>query len=129
MSGEPFTHAKAAAARLISRLDPGDAFAVIAYSDGDTTVAPMRRAGAVEKQLALRAIDELEVDNGTCISCGLARGGAWLLRTPIAGGVRRMVLISDGYANLGLRDRDELVQLAAATAERGTSITAVGVGL
>ena len=44
MSGEPFEHAKAAAARLVSGLDAGDAFAVIAYSDDHTTVAPMREA-------------------------------------------------------------------------------------
>ena len=129
MSGEPIERAKAAAARLVSQLDAGDAFAVIAYSDNDATVAPMQRASAVHKAAALRAIAELAVDNGTCISCGLARGGEWLDRTPIAGGVRRMVLISDGYANLGLCDRDDLAQLAAETAARAASITAVGVGL
>ncbi len=129
MSGEPIEHAKAAAARLVSQLGPGDAFAVIAYSDDHTTVVPMLPATAVHKELALRAIAELAVDNGTCTSCGLARAGEWLGRTPVEQGVRRIVLISDGYANLGLRDRDDLVQLAAETAARGTSITAVGVGL
>ena len=129
MIGEPLAHAKAAAARLVSQLDPGDAFAVVAYSDNDATIVPMARATAVHKQLASRAIAGLEVDNGTCISCGLARGAAWLASAPIEGGVRRMVLLSDGYANLGLRDRDDLVQLAADTAARDISITAVGVGL
>jgi len=129
MSGEPLERAKAAAARLVQRLDAGDAFAVIAYSDNDATIAPMQRAAPAHKLAALRAIAELAVDNGTCISCGLAAGGEWLGRTPLPGGVRRMVLLSDGYANLGLRDRDDLVQLAAETAARGASITAVGVGL
>jgi Ca-activated chloride channel homolog len=128
MSGEPIEHAKAAAARLVSRLDAGDAFTVIAYSDNDTTVVPMLPASAAHKALALRAIAELEIDNGTCISCGLSRAAEWLGRTPIEGGIRRMVLISDGYANLGLRDRDDLVALAAGAAARGVSITAVGVG-
>jgi Ca-activated chloride channel family protein len=129
MSGEPLEHAKAAAARLVSQLDAGDAFAVIAYSDNHRTVVPMLRATAVHKELALRAIGELEVDNGTCISCGLAHAGQWLERTPVEQGVRRIVLLSDGYANLGLRDRDELVALAADTAARGHSISAVGIGL
>jgi len=129
MSGQPLEHAKAAAARLVSQLDAGDAFAVIAYSDGETTVSPMMRATAAHKRHALGAILDLAVDNGTCISCGLARGGEWLARTPIEQGIRRLVLISDGYANLGLRDRDDLVQLAAETAAHGASITAVGVGL
>jgi Mg-chelatase subunit ChlD len=129
MSGEPIEHAKAAAARLVSRLDAGDAVTVIAYSDDHTTVVPMLPASAVHKELALRAIAELEIDNGTCISCGLSRAAEWLGRTPIEGGIRRMVLISDGYANLGLRDPGDLVQLAGDAAARGISITAVGVGL
>ncbi len=129
MSGEPLAHAKAAAARLVSQLDAGDAFSVIAYSDDATTVVPMLRATAAHKELAARAIAELEVDNGTCISCGIASGAEWLGRTPVEQGVRRMVLLSDGYANLGIRDRDELVELAAGAAARGMSITAIGVGL
>ncbi|HWO24855.1 MAG TPA: VWA domain-containing protein [Kofleriaceae bacterium] len=129
MSGEPIEHAKAAAARLVSRLDAGDAFTVIAYSDSHTTVVPMASASATHKALALRAIAELEIDNGTCISCGLLSAAEWLERTPIEGGIRRMVLLSDGYANLGLRDRDDLVELAAGAAARGVSISAVGVGL
>jgi Ca-activated chloride channel family protein len=129
MTGEPLAHAKAAMARLVSQLDEGDAFAVVAYSDDATTIVPMLPVTAFHKQLAQRAIAELAVDNGTCISCGLELAGAWLGRTPVEAGVRRVVLISDGYANLGLRDRDELVQLAAGVAARGASITAVGVGL
>ena len=44
-------------------------------------------------------------------------------------GIRRIVLISDGQANHGLYDRDELAQLAGETAARGVSISTVGVGL
>lgn len=47
----------------------------------------------------------------------------------MSGGVSRIVLISDGQANEGVYDRDELAQLAAETAARGTSISTVGVGL
>lgn len=129
MSGEPMENAKRAASRLIGQLDANDAFTVIAYSSGDQVVMPMSRASDANKSAARAAIERIYDDGGTCISCGLTRGATELERTPIGDGVRRIVLISDGQANEGIWDRDELATLAANTAARGTSISAVGVGL
>ncbi len=129
MSGAPIENAKAAASRLIGQLDPGDAFTVIAYSSGEQVIMPLSRASDVNKSAARAAIERIYEDGGTCISCGLGRGASELERSPIADGVRRIVLISDGQANEGIWDRDELAQLASRTAANGTSISAVGVGL
>ena len=129
MSGEPIQNAKAAAARLIGQLDPTDAFTVITYSSADEVVMPMARATDANKQRARDAIAQIRDDGATCISCGLSRGAGELARSPIDGGLRRIVLISDGQANTGIYDRGELIDLAAQTAVRGDSITALGVGL
>jgi Ca-activated chloride channel family protein len=129
MEGEPLRNAKAAAARLVEQLGDDDAFTVVTYSSGDETVMPMSRATANNKAAAREAIMRIWDDGNTCISCGIERGASELATTPIARGVRRMVLISDGQANTGLYDRNELAQLAVDTAARGISISAVGVGL
>ncbi|MDQ3368529.1 MAG: VWA domain-containing protein, partial [Myxococcota bacterium] len=129
MDGEPMQNAKAAAARLVSQLDASDAFSIVTYSSADETVTAMARATPANKAAAIAAIDGIYDDGGTCISCGLVRGASELARTPVVGGVQRIVLISDGQANEGIFDRDELAQLAAETAARGTSISTVGVGL
>jgi len=129
MDGEPMQNAKAAAARLVSQLDAEDAFAIVTYSSGDETVTPMMRATDQNKSAAMAAIAMIDDDGGTCISCGLTRGANELARSPVLGGVQRIVLISDGQANEGIYDRDELAQLAADTASKGTSISTVGVGL
>ncbi|MBL9018882.1 MAG: VWA domain-containing protein [Myxococcales bacterium] len=129
MSGAPMEHAKSAAARLIGELSPDDAFTVISYSSGDEVVAPMTRATPEAKSAARAAINRIYDDGGTCISCGLTRGAAELARSPVTGGLQRIVLISDGQANEGIWDRTELAQLAQTTAARGVSITALGVGL
>jgi Ca-activated chloride channel family protein len=63
-----------------------------------------------------------------CISCGITQASAELARSS-TNGVRRIVLISDGQANAGLVDRNELADLATETAARGVSISTVGVGL
>src|SRR5436190_7949659 len=96
MSGEPMQNAKAAAARLVSRLDAHDAFSIVTYSSGDETVMPMTLATRAGKARALSAIESIYDDGGTCISCGLTRGANELARSPLTGGVQRIVLISDG---------------------------------
>src|SRR3954470_18252494 len=46
MHGEPLDNAKRAAATLIDKLDPKDAFAIVTYSDSDQLVLAMDRATA-----------------------------------------------------------------------------------
>jgi Ca-activated chloride channel family protein len=130
MEGEPLANAKSAAAKLVDALAPTDAFTVITYSNGAETVFQTSRASDDNKRAAEQAIDEIASDGGTCISCGITSGATELARSPLAGmGVARMVLISDGQANAGIYDRDELAQLATETAAKGVSISTVGVGL
>lgn len=129
MDGEPLQNAKAAAARLVSKLDANDAFSIVTYSSADETVTPMLRATDANKSQALAAIAMIDDDGGTCISCGIVRGANELGRSPVLGGVQRIVLISDGQANEGIYDRDELAKLAGDTAAKGSSISTVGVGL
>lgn len=129
MSGEPLANARAAAHRLVDSLDDRDAFTLITYSTTDDVVTPIALATPGARAAAHDAIDQIAAHGNTCISCGLDRGASELARTPLAGGVRRMVLISDGQANDGVYRRDELADLAARTAMRGVSISSVGVGL
>ena len=129
MSGEPLANARAAAHRLVDSLADGDAFSIITYSTMDEVVTPIARATPDGRAAAHQAIDQIWAHGNTCISCGIDRGASELAHTPIAGGLRRMVLISDGQANDGIYNRDELADLAASTAARGVSISSVGVGL
>jgi Ca-activated chloride channel family protein len=128
MTGEPIANARAAAAHLIDQLTEADAFAVVAYSSDEQTMVPVTRATDAAKRAAHARLEQIYADGGTCISCGLLAGQAELASSPIAG-LRRIVLISDGQANEGIADRGQLAELAAQTAARGTSISAVGVGL
>ncbi len=129
MEGEPLANAKAAAANLVAQLDERDAFTIVTYSSDGETVAPMTRATSAAKAAAQRAIHQIYDDGNPGISCGITRGAAELARSPIHDGLRRMVLISDGQANTGLWDRNDLYALATETAARGISISTVGVGL
>jgi len=129
MHGAPIANAKAAALSVLGQLDPRDAFSVVTYSSSAETVIAIERATSANKIAARAAIETIEDDGGTCISCGLAIGANEIARTPVTGGLRRILLISDGQANEGVYDRDELAQVAAGHAALGASISTVGVGL
>lgn len=128
MTGAALENTKAAARTFIANFSDQDAFAIVTYSDGVETLVPMAAGTAAHRARAERAIDDLTVDNGTCISCGIERAAAELARASSAQVTRRIVLLSDGRANLGLRDEDDLVQLAAEVARGGATISTVGVG-
>jgi Ca-activated chloride channel homolog len=130
MHGEPLENAKAAASALVTSLADDDAFSIVTFSDRDELVVKMGKATKDHKAEALAAIDRIVDEGGTCTSCGISRGTTELESSTLATtGVKRMVLISDGQANEGIWDRDELVQLAESTAANGISMSTVGVGL
>ncbi len=129
MSGEKIEHAKLAARQLVSRLKATDRFAVIAYGSDVDVVFASREASPKARDQAIAAINEIYDDGGTNLSGGLIAGRDEVLPHRGNDRVSRVVLISDGMANEGISDRGALAQLAASTAERGVSITTVGVGL
>jgi len=129
MHGAPIQNAKEAALSVLRQLDERDAFSIVTYSSSSETVIPMERATDANKVAARAAIETIDDDGGTCISCGLESGAHEVARSPIERGLRRILLISDGQANEGFYDRDELAQLAANKAASGVSISTVGVGL
>lgn len=129
MAGEKLLHAKEAARQLVSQLSPTDRVAIVSYGSDVNLVFPSTRATAQAKAAAFQAIEAIYDNGGTNLSGGLTQGREQIELFPEAGAVERVVLISDGQANEGIVHPDGLAQLAADTAQRGVSITTVGVGL
>jgi Ca-activated chloride channel family protein len=129
MSGDKLLHAKEAARQLVSQLRATDRVAIVSYGSDVTLVLPSTRATAQAKAAAFHAIAAIYDNGGTNLSGGLIQGREQIELFPEAGAVERVVLISDGQANEGIVHPDGLAQLATETAQRGVSITTVGVGL
>jgi Ca-activated chloride channel family protein len=129
MAGEKLLHAKEAARQLVSQLRPTDRVAIISYGSDVNVVYPSADATPQAKAEALQAIMAIHDDGGTNLSGGLVQGREQIALYRKKGAVERVVLISDGQANEGIVHPDGLAQLAAETAQRGVSITTVGVGL
>jgi len=108
---------------LVDGLGPDDRMGLVRYS---STASVARDLAPVTLDLH-EDIDALVPSGSTFISGGLETGFG-LFGPYESGRQRRLILLSDGLANVGLTNPDDFYALAAPQVERGIGITTVGVG-
>jgi Ca-activated chloride channel family protein len=128
MAGEKIQHARMAAASLIESLADGDVVSIYAFSSGVTEMAPPTVMSSASRGMLLARVQQLQAQGGTNMWDGMQAGIARMGQAPPSHPVRRIFLISDGQANIGPSDPASLGNLAANATERGTQVTAIGVG-
>lgn len=126
MHGEKLEAARAAAALLVRRLSPEDVISVVAYDDSVATVAEPAK-GDAQAHLP-RQIEAIESGGSTNLSGGWLRGRELLGRSLLERGINRLMLLTDGLANVGILDPQQLTGLAARGKQDGITTTTVGFG-
>jgi Ca-activated chloride channel family protein len=127
MKGERIEQAKEAALMAAERLGDEDVLGVVSYSDNANVVAPaarLRDADAVR-----RAIRRLEATGRTALYAGVSQGIRELRPFLDPYKVNRVILLSDGLANVGPSTPHELEGLGREAARQGISVTTIGLGL
>ena len=128
MAGAKLPLAKDAVGQALQRLDGDDRFAVVAYDDVVDTVvdsSPASSEAVTRARLALEAIDPR---GSTNLGQGWLTGCRQVALGQRADGIDRCLLLSDGLANVGMTDRDELAGHAAELRRRGVTTTTFGIG-
>jgi Ca-activated chloride channel family protein len=129
MAGDKIVQAKNAARRLVDRLDGNDRVAIVSYgSDVKVDFASGPANGANRAQMHY-AIDNIVQSGGTNLSGGFERGLTEVMRWGNTGAVNRVILMSDGNANIGVVTSDGLENLSRDALKRGVSVSTIGVGL
>ena len=126
MQGERLSGAQRALTDLLDRLDPDDRFGLITFDNTvrvDIPVAPL-----VDKTRARQCIAEVRPGGATDLSAGYLRGLQEARRSVVGAGCR-LLLISDGHANAGVVDPEQLGAVAAKAAADGITTTTLGFGL
>lgn len=126
MHGGKLERAREAANLLVRRLGDDDVVSIVAYDDGVDTVAD-RVAGARREELIGR-VAGIRTGGSTNLSGGWLRGRELVAAEPVDGGVNRVLLLTDGLANVGITDPDQLRDLVATAAAAGVSTTTIGFG-
>lgn len=131
MDGEPLEAATEAAAWAVSRLHPQDVVSSVVFDDiVDVLAEPARAIEHSQLGARLRA---LRSGGSTNLSGGWLRGRQQMeqaaeLLSGRVGATRRIVLLTDGHANHGITDVEQLTELARRARAQGISTTTIGVG-
>ena len=114
--------------KLVHGLGQGDSIAVVTFGDDARVVLPPTRA--TDEKTILAAIDALEPGGSTNLEAGLRLGYSLAREAHLGdGGIDRVILASDGVANVGLTDATGILGQIRDDAATGIELVSVGVGM
>ncbi len=129
MSGDKIAQARKAALEALSRLGSQDVFSLITYDSEVKTLIPAGQLKDLGRARDL--IHNIHTGGDTALFGGVSQGASELrkyLEDAPKGMVHRMLLLSDGKANVGPASADELGRLGKSLVKEGISVTTIGIG-
>jgi Ca-activated chloride channel family protein len=112
---------------LVDQLRPTDKVGIVAY--GSRAYYVLRPTYASDKVRILDAIDTLRAGGSTYAEAGLREGYRMAYNAFEEGAINRVILCSDGVANVGRTGPEEILQVIGEYAEEGITLSSIGVGL
>jgi Ca-activated chloride channel family protein len=126
MQGAKMEKARQAACIAIDQLQPGDFFSLVQF---DYKVDVLVPAQPVEDKDQLKEIaDGIRARGSTALYAGVEEGARQLCKYFDAKNVNRVILVSDGIANVGPSSPEQLADMAREIRSHGASVTTVGLG-
>ncbi len=129
MSGGKLEQAKMAATRLVDVLAPTDRLAIVSYGSDVKTELESMLATPDNKEMFYNAINNIQLSGSTNLSGGYERGVTLIRPHQSDETVNRVMLLSDGRANAGIVNKDQLGLLVQRHLEEGISLSTMGIGL
>jgi Ca-activated chloride channel family protein len=121
-------YAKKAFASLIDQLHAEDILSIVIYDDIIDVVRHASKVGR-DRNFIKRLIDEVYPRGSTNLGGGLIEGLKQAERYLGKEYINRVILLSDGLANVGVTNPSELNSIARRYRNQSISITTMGVGL
>ena len=114
---------------LVDQLRPGDRVGLVVYgTQGRVLLEPAALGGGGRGQL-LGAIGQLRPEGSTNAEEGLRLGYEMARRAFRADAINRIVLCSDGVANVGRTGPGSILEQVRTEADRGIQLTTIGFGM
>ena len=128
MEGDRIVAAREAANVALERLSADDVVSLVAFNHKVDVLHPAARLGTSHESLK-RAIAQLKPDGTTALYAGVKEGGQQVKEFVSDTKVNRVILVSDGLANVGPSTPSEVASLGRELAGKGISVTTIGLGL
>jgi Ca-activated chloride channel family protein len=127
MAGARIAQARDAAIMAINRLDANDIASVVIFDDKVDVLVPARQ---VDDHAAFTdRIRQIGVRGNTAIHDGVLEGASEVRKFKDQRRLNRVVLLSDGQANVGPRRPEDFASLGRALLGEGISVSTIGLGL
>ena len=127
MQGPRIAQAREAAIMAINRLLPTDIASVVVFDHVVDILAPAQPVS--DPARFTDAIRRLNVRGSTAIHAGVLQGAVEVAKFKEPRRLNRVVLLSDGQANIGPVRPEEFAALGRALLTQGISVSTIGVGL
>ena len=118
--------ARLALTLLMDQLSEHDRIQLIAYSDHAHLI--LEPVSASEKERVTAAFKRMQCNGSTNLEEGLQQAYAQAVQSFVPGAENRVILISDGVANLGADSAQEILDKVAASRKQGITCSVFGVG-
>lgn len=130
MGGQKILDAVSAAHRIVQRMGNQDYCTIVTFDDRVALIAENMQVSEPQRRLMFQALKSISVGGSTNLAGGWQLGADTLLRNPQQGEcVNRVMLLTDGEANVGISDSDTLGALSGSYATRNVSTSTYGLGL
>jgi Ca-activated chloride channel family protein len=128
MSGRKIDLAREAVRQAIGRLGVRDRFSLVVYDEEIDVVMPSAEATPEARRTAIERLARIDARGSTDLGGGWLRGAEQIATRLETDGVNRVLLLTDGLANVGITDPEALVLHAGELRARGVGTSTFGVG-
>ncbi|PIE61383.1 MAG: hypothetical protein CSA29_03590 [Desulfobacterales bacterium] len=126
MAGTKLNMAKEAAIEALSRLGRDDRFSLVTYDTNVQTLVPAQPVSDINA--IVRVIRQIQSGGSTALFGGVSQGACEIRKSIEGDFIHRVVLLSDGLANVGPQHPGDLGRLGAGLFKENISVTTIGVG-
>lgn len=126
MNGQPLDEAKNAAIMMVERMSVEDRVAVVTYDSEAQVIVPSTLC--VDRQSIIERIRQITSGGTTALHDGWLLGAEEVARQKTPTSLNRVLLLSDGNANVGLQDVDSIKSQCAQLADNEVTTSTYGLG-
>ncbi len=119
-------NAKRAAQLAVDRLGRDDILSVVSYDDRVDVEVPATKV--IDRTAIKERIDRLTPRGSTAIHAGLLAGANEIRKFKSRDRVNRIILLSDGLANVGPSKPSDFISLGRELASEGITVSTIGLG-